>query len=192
MEKFKSTLRLKTERIIGPNAVPYSENTTYFDVEKNILYKDFNGQRFAVAEVLKVDDLATGEYNTNQKRILNSIIINKNTVDDTFETYYAKEDGTIVLLGSNEGGGVIYSAGDGISISSENKISVDYSNIVRKQTENWIIENEEQNFGIREVDNSEDIITIYKEPQTTSGGVTDAKVEINAKTTISELDFGGW
>lgn len=37
----------------------------------------------------------------------------------------------------------------------------------------------------------EDIISIYKEPQT-SGGVTDAKVSINAKTTISELDFGGW
>ena len=107
--------------------------------------------------------------------------------------YYAKEDGTVVLLGSSEGGGVIYSAGEGISISSENEISVN-DTILRKQTENWIIENEEEDFAIREANNSQDIqdiITIYKEPKD-SGGVTDAKVEINAKTIISELDFGGW
>ena len=43
---------------------------------------------------------------------------------------------------------------------------------------------------IKEVNSAQNIITIYKEPQT-SGGVTDAKVNINAKTVISELDFGG-
>lgn len=105
MEKFKSTLRLKTDRLFGSNPVPYSENTTYFDIEKNILYKDFNGQRFAVAEVLKVDDLALSEYTTDQKRILNSIIINRNTSNNTFETYYVKEDGTIALLSLGGGGG---------------------------------------------------------------------------------------
>lgn len=191
MNNFRNTLRLKTSEL---SSFPIKEGQTYFDIERGILYKDQNGQRFAVAEVLKVDNLNFNEYTTNQKKILNSIIINKNTTDNTYETYYVRENGTAVLLGSSEGGGVIYSAGDGISISSENEISVN-DKILRKETTNWIVENEEQDFAIKEVkevNNSEDIITIYKEPKTTSGGVTDAKVNINAKTTISELDFGGW
>ena len=132
MNNFRNTLRLKTSEL---SSFPIKEGQTYFDTERGILYRDQNGQRFAVTEVLKVDNLNFSEYTTNQKRILNSIIINKNTVENTYETYYAKDDGTVVLLGSSEGGGVIYSAGEGISISSENEISVN-DTILRKQTEN--------------------------------------------------------
>ena len=190
MNDFKNTKRLNHADLENLIDYPISEGQTYFTKDTGIFFKDINGQRFSIANISRVDDLNIGEYTTNQKRILNSIIINKNTSNDTFEIYYVKEDGTIVLLDSGGGGGVVYSAGDGISFSPENIISVD-STIIRKQTANWIIENEELNFLIKEVNNLQDIITIYKEPQT-SGGVTDAKVNINAKTVISELDFGGW
>lgn len=231
MNNFRNTFRVKTSELLS---FPIKEGQTYFDTERGILYRDENGQRFALANVFKVDDLNLTEYVLNQKKLLNSIIINKDTSNDTFQTYYVKEDGTVTQLTSG-GGGSTYFPGDGVQIDITNVISVD-STILRKLTENWIIENEEQNFAIKQNnvgiwDNASysatavgtlnepvvgaqcfipgaqiyefesayyicnaiadpSIITIYKEPQT-SGGVTDAKVNINAKTTISELDFGG-
>lgn len=98
MNNFKNTFRLKTSEL---SSFPIKEGQTYFDTERGILYRDQNGQRFALANVLKVDDLNT----TNQNKLLNSIIISKDTSNDTFETYYVKEDGNVVLLGSGGGGG---------------------------------------------------------------------------------------
>ena len=200
MDKFKNTLRVPTSRIKGPDALPISEGFNYFDTERGILYRDENGRRFALANVFKVDNLNLAQYISDPKKLLNSIVINEDTSNDTFQMYYVNEDGAIVLLDSGGGDGVIYSAGDGISFSPENIISVN-STVVRwlgdpnnpyiQFNTDWIIQNEQQDFVIKEVNNSQNIITIYKQPQT-SGGVTDAKVDINAKTVISELDFGGW
>ena len=135
MSDFRNTKRLNYAQINNLISYPISEGQTYFAKDTGVFFKDINGQRFAIAEVLKVGDLDLSKYGPDQKRILNSIIINENTLDDTFETYYVKENGTIVPLVSGGGGGAIYSEGDGITLSAENVISVN-STILRKLTEN--------------------------------------------------------
>ena len=135
MDKFKNTLRVPTSRIKGPNALPISEGFNYYDTERGILYRDENGQRFALANVFKVDDFDVSQYVLDPKKLLNSIIINEDIPNDTFQMYYVKENGAIIELTSGGGGGSTYFAGDGIQIDIANIISVD-STILRKQTEN--------------------------------------------------------
>ena len=76
MDKFKSTLRLPSDKITGSNSLPISDGFTYFDIEKNILYKDANGQRYALAEVFKVNELNCDSFGEKSK-LKNVIVINK-------------------------------------------------------------------------------------------------------------------
>ena len=50
MNNFKNTFRLKTSEL---SSFPIKEGQTYFDTERGILYRDQNGQRFAVTNCLK-------------------------------------------------------------------------------------------------------------------------------------------
>jgi hypothetical protein len=213
MEKFRNTVRLTTAQLNNIANV-ISEGQSYFDIERNILYRDMDNKRFALAEVFKVDDL--GE--TGLQKLRNSLIVNKK-LDNSYELIYVRENGSLYPMGSGGGGSVVYDAGNGININLSNVISIKILDengfefdenghlkidesffeelFLLKETENWVIQNQGVNsdFKIIQKDFNDGVNPPYDKPiiiiyKTMGPDSPNPKISINGKTTISELDFG--
>jgi hypothetical protein len=119
MDKFKNTLRVSTSRIKGPDALPISEGFNYYDTEKNILYRDINGQRFAIGEFFSIDQFNSLTQESlvelEKEKIHNALVIDKFLEDGTgpeYKLWYVDPDGNPVDLGFGNNSAGIYKQPD--------------------------------------------------------------------------------
>lgn len=192
MEKFRNTKRLTENQINDTLTYPIFEGNSYFATDTEVLYKDIDGYRIKIATVKFTLDYMSG-YNPSQTKIRSCLIIDRVIGDptpdnDVYNLWFIDSDGTANSISSGTSG-TTYTPGDGIDIIA-NAISVD-STVLRNDSINWILDYlGDTDFTIQDKnDSNKKIFTIYK---TSSGSDPDVKVKIDAKTTISELDFGGW
>lgn len=174
---------------------PYYTGQHFFTIDTHISYEDVSGYRCAIVPsklIVSSVDLITDTALKN-----NFVILNNN---GAYSIYYYDDTGYPNFITGSGSSFVNHNDLPGIQGGTagshyHSNQSIDTTDTPTfagvKILSEWEISNEDGNLAILENDGATttQIITIYK---TQSPTLPNSKVEIKAKTTIDELDFGGW
>jgi hypothetical protein len=129
MKDFRSTIRATKSQI---DAKAIVEGQTYFATDTGVFYRDYFNQRLTIGDLYKINTSDSNLPATLLDKIKSSILIQYDTSVPEYNLWYIDESGTPQSIGGS-GGGVTYTAGDGINITGS-VISVDDLEVLFKES----------------------------------------------------------